>query len=109
MYSVETAKMSSKGQLVIPDALRKRYGWQPGTTLLMIGTGDAIVLQALQTPSDETIDSVLAESKAAGDSVSHRIANAKAALSKLGKLGIRLPNGIEKSESRRSMLLEKHS
>ena len=30
MYAIETAKMSSKGQLVIPEAFRKRYGWRAG-------------------------------------------------------------------------------
>ena len=34
MYAVETAKMLSKGQLVIPDAFRKSYGWTAGMTLL---------------------------------------------------------------------------
>ena len=34
MYAVETAKMSSKGQLVIPDAFRKSYGWTAWMTLL---------------------------------------------------------------------------
>ena len=30
MYAIETAKLSSKGQMVIPDSFRKRYGWVPG-------------------------------------------------------------------------------
>lgn len=34
MYAIETAKKSSKGQLVVPDAFRRRYGWRQGMTLM---------------------------------------------------------------------------
>ena len=48
MYTIETAKMSSKGQVVVPDALRKRYGWRPGTTLLMLGASGGVLLQSFK-------------------------------------------------------------
>lgn len=109
MYSVETAKMSSKGQLVIPDTFRKQYGWKTGMTLLMIGTGNAVVLQSLQVPGDEVVDKVIKESKIVNDSVSRRVKQAKAALDKLVQLGITMPDGVEKGETRRAALMEKYS
>ena len=56
MYAVETAKMSSKGQLVIPEVFRKSYGWNAGMTILMVGTGNSVVLQPLTVPSDEQVN-----------------------------------------------------
>ena len=109
MYSIETAKMSSKGQLVIPDAFRRQYGWKAGMTLLMIGTGNAVVLQSLQLPSEEQVDQIVAQTKTVGDSVASRVRDAKTALDKLGRLGIQMPVDVEKSESRRRVLMEKHA
>lgn len=109
MYSVETAKMSSKGQLVIPDVFRRNFGWKAGTTLLMIGTGNAVVLQSLQTPTDDQVDQIVAQTKAIGDSVARRVRHAKASLDRLGRLGIQMPLDAEKSENRRRILMEKHA
>jgi len=109
MYAVETSKMSSKGQLVIPDAFRKSYGWKAGMTLLLIGTADAVVLQPLRTPNESSVDKILSEAKALGEDVADRVKRAEASLAKLGRLGIVLPDGFEKGEGRRASLRERHS
>lgn len=109
MYSVETAKMSSKGQLVIPDVFRKSYGWKAGMTLLMIGTGNAVVLQSLDIPSDESVDRVVAGTKPVGDAVAARFRKAKEALARLDRMGITLPDGIENGDVRRRALMEKYA
>lgn len=95
MYAVETAKMSSKGQLVIPDAFRKSYGWTAGMTLLMIGTGSSVVLQPLAVPNDEQVDEVVRESSAAARDVARRLKKAEADLLKLEKAEISLPLDFE--------------
>ena len=51
MYAVETAKMSSKGQLVVPEAFRKRYGWRQGMTLMLVGVNSGVLLQSLPQPN----------------------------------------------------------
>ncbi len=109
MYAVETAKMSSKGQLVIPDTFRKNYGWKAGMTILLIGTADAIVMQPLQPPSESSVDRILSEAKTVGKGVAERVKKAESSLAKLGRLGIVLPEGVEKGEGRRLALLRKHS
>ena len=65
MYAIETAKMSSKGQLVVPEAFRKRYGWQAGTTLLMLGASGGVLLQTLPVPSEREVERTLAETQVA--------------------------------------------
>lgn len=109
MYAVETAKMSSKGQLVIPGALRKSYGWKAGMTLLLIGTGDSVVLQPLTLPSRESIEAVVRNSKKVAKSANDRIRKATRALSQLDELGISLPDGAERSASVWSRYAEKHA
>ena len=109
MYAIETAKMSSKGQMVIPDSLRKRYGWHAGISLLLIGTADALVVQSIPQPDERAVETAVAESRAAAGSVAARIDAAREGLAKLGKLGISLPVGIEDGDVRRNALAERHA
>ena len=39
------AYVSAKGQIVIPAALRRKYGIKNGTRIIVTDTGDAIVLK----------------------------------------------------------------
>jgi len=109
MYAIETAKLSTKGQLVVPDAFRKHYGWKAGMTLLLIGTADSVVIQQLSIPSDSKISQTVDESRHALVSTQKKLAAAKRSLAKLAKLNIRMPIGIEDGDSRRTILMEKHS
>jgi len=108
MYTVETAKLSSKGQMVIPDSLRKRYGWMPGATLMLIGTGDSLVVQSFPMPEESAVEKSLAESRRIADAVSERMAAARDRLAALRKLRISLPVGIEDGDTRMKAILEKH-
>ena len=38
-------RLSSKGQVIIPKAVRDRHGWQPGVELEVEDRGDAVVLR----------------------------------------------------------------
>ncbi len=44
---METTSVTSKGQLVIPAKLRRRYGIQPGTKVRFIERDNEILLQPL--------------------------------------------------------------
>ena len=107
MYAIETAKMSSKGQLVVPETFRKRYGWQPGTTLLMIGANDGVLLQTLPVPDESEVEENLIAAHAVASSVNRRIQDACQSLDRLSGLGISLPVDIERGDKRRK-LAERH-
>jgi AbrB family looped-hinge helix DNA binding protein len=42
---METTKLSSKGQVIIPRAFRSSHHWHAGLELLVIDTGDGILLK----------------------------------------------------------------
>jgi AbrB family looped-hinge helix DNA binding protein len=42
---METIRLSSKGQVIIPKALRNHYKWDTGQELLVIDKGDGIFLK----------------------------------------------------------------
>lgn len=109
MYAVETAKMSSKGQLVVPEAFRKRYGWRAGSTLLMLGASGGVLLQTLPVPDEREVEKTIAETRIAAASVKTRLKDARTALDKLSSLGISLPVDVERGVQRRSLAERRHA
>jgi AbrB family looped-hinge helix DNA binding protein len=53
--NVETIKMSSKGQVVIPLDIREELHAHTGTVFAVIGSKDTIVLKKIATPSKEDL------------------------------------------------------
>lgn len=50
MVQAATTKLSSKGQVVIPEEIRKRLGLETGAQFVVVGEGDVVVLKALKAP-----------------------------------------------------------
>jgi AbrB family looped-hinge helix DNA binding protein len=55
---VATTKLSSKGQVIIPKALREAYNWQVGLEFMVIDTGNGILLKPVQTFATTTLEQV---------------------------------------------------
>jgi AbrB family looped-hinge helix DNA binding protein len=51
-------RLSSKGQVIIPKAVRDRHGWQPGVELEVEDQGDVVVLRPANPFPPTTIDEV---------------------------------------------------
>lgn len=63
MSSIATTKMSSKGQVVIPEEVRKRLGLKPGTQFVVIGDKEAVVLKRLSPPSMDEFDELISKAR----------------------------------------------
>ena len=63
MAELATTKMSSKGQVVIPEEIRKRLG--EGVEFSVIGIGDAIILKAISAPPLGEFEDLLKSAKKA--------------------------------------------
>jgi AbrB family looped-hinge helix DNA binding protein len=57
MSELTTIRVSSKGQIVIPQHIRAQMGLEPGDTLVLARHGNALILKKL------TLDSLLEESE----------------------------------------------
>ena len=53
--SVETIRMSSKGQIVIPQEIREEIEADEGTVFAVTGSKDTVILKKIQTPSKEEL------------------------------------------------------
>jgi AbrB family looped-hinge helix DNA binding protein len=69
MGSVETTKMSSKGQIVIPEEIRNRLGLKTGDTFVVIGNKDVVVLKTLTNPSMDEFDTLITQAQKQAKSV----------------------------------------
>ena len=52
---IDTVKMSSKGQIVIPQNIREITHSSEGSVFAVVGSKDTIILKKIQTPSKEEI------------------------------------------------------
>ncbi|MCP4473058.1 MAG: AbrB/MazE/SpoVT family DNA-binding domain-containing protein [Gammaproteobacteria bacterium] len=63
--SIATTKMSSRGQVVIPEDIRGQLGLEPGTQFVVLGQGDSVILKVIQPPPQKDIDKMLAATRRA--------------------------------------------
>ena len=61
--AVSTTKMSSKGQVVIPESIRESLGLQTGARFVVVAGQDAILLELVTQPSMEEFGELLAEAR----------------------------------------------
>ena len=74
MTSVMTTKMSSRGQVVLPEAVRGLYGWRAGTAFVVMAYKGAVIMQPLKAPTeaelaaefDEAFETSRRQAQAAG-------------------------------------------
>ena len=55
MTAVMTTKMSSKGQVVLPEALREMYRWDAGTSFTVYAYKGSVIMQPLKMPTEEEL------------------------------------------------------
>lgn len=63
MQTLTTTRMSSKGQVVIPEEIRDRLGLQSGTQFVVVGDRDVVILKAISPPSMKEFNGLIAEAR----------------------------------------------
>ncbi len=63
MPNLDTTKMSSKGQVVIPEGIRKRLGLKAGAQFVVVGEKDVVILKSITPPSMEDFDALIIEAR----------------------------------------------
>ncbi len=59
MATVATTRMSSKGQVVIPEDVRKALGLEVGVQFVVLGDGDTVVLKRIAVPAKSEVRELL--------------------------------------------------
>lgn len=80
MDEIATTRLSSKGQVVIPEAIRKRMGFRPGTQFVVLGEDDTVVLKPISAPSMREFDEIVAHASRAAHEARLRRSDVAAAI-----------------------------
>jgi AbrB family looped-hinge helix DNA binding protein len=81
MTSVGTTKMSSKGQIVIPEEIREQLGLDTGTQFIVVGEDDVVILKMVRAPAMKDFDRLIREARAQAKSARLKRADISAAVS----------------------------
>jgi len=63
MANVATTKLSSKGQIVIPENIRKKLKLEAGTQFVVLGDKDVVILKKISPPSIDEFDALIKEAR----------------------------------------------
>ena len=63
MKTVATTRMSSKGQVVIPENVRRDLGLRPGEQFVVVGRGDVVILKTLTAPDTREFDDLIRKAR----------------------------------------------
>ena len=63
MAELATTKMSSKGQVVIPEDIRKRLGLEAGSQFIVVAGKDAVILKTISPPSMAEFDELIRKAR----------------------------------------------
>ncbi|HEY0182379.1 MAG TPA: AbrB/MazE/SpoVT family DNA-binding domain-containing protein [Rhodopila sp.] len=55
---METTRLSSKGQIILPKTVRDLHHWVPGTDFSVEDTGDGVILRPIKTSRPTRLDDV---------------------------------------------------
>jgi len=55
--------MSSKGQVVIPETIRKQLNLKAGTQFVVVGEDDVVILKAIAAPGMDTFEALIQQAR----------------------------------------------
>src|SRR5690349_18690412 len=55
---METTRLSTKGQIILPKSIREKRGWRPGTSFMVEETKEGVLLRPAPLFPPKTIDEV---------------------------------------------------
>ena len=82
METLATTRMSSKGQIVIPEAIRKQLKLKAGAQFIVIGEDDVVILKAITPPGMDAFDKLIRQARQQAKKAGLKSADIATAVSK---------------------------
>ncbi len=83
MAELATTKMSSKGQVVIPEEIRKRLGLEAGSQFVVVAGIDAVILKTISLPSMDEFDELVRKARRQARKAGIKRSNIKNAIAEM--------------------------
>ncbi|PWU18601.1 MAG: AbrB family transcriptional regulator [Bdellovibrio sp.] len=87
MAGFATTKMSSRGQIVIPEEIRESLHLKEGDQFVVIGKGDTVILKSITPPSLNEFEEIFAEARESAKKAGLKKSEVKTALKKVRRRG----------------------
>ena len=83
MANVSTTKMSSKGQIVIPENIRRNLNLKAGARFIVVGDKDVVILKSIKPPSIDEFDELITKARRDGKKAGLKKADIAEAIKKV--------------------------
>ena len=82
MAGYATTKLSSRGQIVIPEEIREDLHLKEGDQFVVIGKGDTVILRSIAPPSMGEFEDILTEARQSAKKAGLKKSDVRAAIKK---------------------------
>ena len=82
MANMATTRMSSKGQVVIPEDIRKRLNLKAGSQFVVVGDKDVVILKSITPPSMDNLGDLIKKARSQGKKAGIKRSDIEAAVAK---------------------------
>ena len=83
MSGLSMTRMSTKGQVVIPESIRKRLRLKTGSQFIVMGDQDVVILKTIIPPSLDEFDGLIASAREQAKRAGMKRSDIPAALAKV--------------------------
>ena len=83
MAGYGTTRLSSKGQVVIPEEIRNHLGLSAGDQFIVMGDGDAVILKVITPPKIEEFSKLVGQARSAAKRAGIKKADLKSAIARV--------------------------
>ena len=83
MSDLATTKLSSKGQVVIPEEIRQRLGLDAGAQFVVMGEKDVVILKLIHTPDMAEFDELVTRARKAAKRAGKKPSDVKDAVQRV--------------------------
>jgi AbrB family looped-hinge helix DNA binding protein len=83
LMPLATTKLSSKGQVVIPEEIRRRLGLKAGTQFVVVGDRDVVILKSIAPPAMEEFDDLVRHARSAARKSGMKAGDVKRAIARV--------------------------
>lgn len=83
MANLAITKMSSKGQVVIPEDIRKRLNLKAGSQFVVVGDKDVVIFKSISSPSMDDFGNLIKEARKQARKAGLKRSDIRAAIAKV--------------------------
>ncbi len=83
MEALATTRMSSKGQVVIPETIRRQLKLEEGVQFIVVGDADVIILKAIALPDLGEFDALIQKARKQAKEAGLKPKDVQAAIAKV--------------------------